>query len=546
MGVEDADKLQDMITQARALPVWASNNVSGYRTGTNAQVGMYGKSLRDIATWVAMRESDRDELRSLISWPADREYRVDPLPDRIAQSFSDLLFGEDPTFIAPADGDQDSLDDIVEENDLPSELRRWASDASSEGEIWWRIYVDKNMSHRPIIEAHSRLDVIPYFVGRRIAAAAFVSDIIDEKVMIEGQLATVVWRHIEIQTEGYSRNLLYRGSLAGLGVPVPLTDRVEVEDLPEEWPHDLPYMLAGRIPNKLGRDWRIGISDYQGIKDLLLDLNEARSIMAENARNTMKSRMIVPTSALDEDGNFDAGTDVIPAESTDNVDLGGNNKGPFAVLEYTYQAAPIIEHIDSLVSTALTRVGLAEQFTGGGRQMEGQSFSGTALRTRMIPTTLAASGKARFFDDAVPKILRCAAAVDSLPSEKGGCGNSWSNVSDLPSMERSDVLPEDAGEETNRHVAAVGGEIESVETAVRAMHKDWSDKDVEDELQRIKDDRDEFGIGAPKPPPPGGIPGPGAVPTPNDNGNGATPDPALTGQPAGGTPEAAQQAAAQR
>src|SRR5436853_2200639 len=101
MGVEEADQLEAIITNARSWPIWGANAVGmvpGQDVNVYARAGMYGESLRDIATWVALREADRDKIKHLISWPNDREYRFDPLPQRICGAYSDLLYGEDPDF----------------------------------------------------------------------------------------------------------------------------------------------------------------------------------------------------------------------------------------------------------------------------------------------------------------------------------------------------------------------------------------------------------------------------------------------------------------
>jgi hypothetical protein len=498
MSAEEADDLQEIIEKAQSLPVWNQTGLGGLKLDIFSQGGMFGRSLRDIALWVALRESDRDGVKGLISnWPADRDYRVDPLPDRICQAFADLLFGEDPSFTPGQEGDREALEALVEANDLPSEFRRWSADCSSEGEIWWRVYSNSEISDFPIVEAHSRLDVLPLFRGRRIPAVGFFSDLWTNEVQIEGQLHIEVWRHVEIQTQGYVRNLLYKGDLVSLGQERPLTDRPETQDLEEEWDHGLEVMLAGRVPNKLGRDWRLGLSDFQGIRDQLLDLNEARTIMAENARLTARKRMVVPAAALDANGNFDAGSDVLTVESLDTDLDDKGSKGPYAILEYTFDASALIAYIDDLIKVALTRVGLTPQFGSGedSGSSRGGAFSGTALRTKLIPTRLAAAGKARYWDDAIPKIVQALQLVDALPTESGGCGHHWTGPKDLPVVERSNALPEDPTEEVTRHVAAVAGEVESVETAVRELNPDKDDKWVNEELDRIKEDRTTFGIG---------------------------------------------------
>jgi hypothetical protein len=337
------------------------------------------------------------------------------------------------------------------------------------------------------------------------------------------------------------RHSLYEGTNSGLGNKVPLNNRPETEPLPEEWDHGLDIMLAGRIPNKLGRDYRLGVSEYQGVRDLLLDLNEAHSIMAENARNTAKARMVVPASAIDEDGHFDAGKDVVVAESLDESLEGKDKTGPYAVLEYNFQATPLLTYMDNLINTILSRVGLAEQFVQGTKSSsQGQAFTGTALRTRLIPTTLAAAGKARYWDDGAPKMVLAMQLASSLPVEKGGTGQTWAKPDEEPSMKRSSVLPEDQNEETQRHVMGVQGEIESIQHAVEQLHPDWSKDDVKEEVDRIREDRQGPALGdggKDLPPNPEGGPG-SAVPGPGEIGGSEQPGvtPPVDGQTPGKTP----------
>lgn len=491
MAHAEADQLFDILTGGSGWPLWGADTagqVGEPTLNTYSRAGQYDISLRDIALWVALRENDRIAVQSHIKWPGNRDYVMDPLPDRIAQAYEDLLFGEDPDFVAGTTADQKNLDEMLEENDLPSQLRRWTGQSISEGETWWRVFVDREASDWPIVDANSRLDVVPLFHGRKIVAAAFIDPLISQKITLEGQTQIEMYRHVEIQTDKLTRNYLFKGTFSSLGDAVALTDRPETEALDPEWEHGIPMMLAGRIPNKLGRDWRLGTSEYHGVKDLILQLNEAHTIMAENARNTAKARMVVPQAALGDDGKFDAGQDVIVAESLD-TELDGNTKGPFVVLEYNFQADALLRYMDNLVSIILTRVGLAEQFIGSSRMGEGQAFTGTALRTRLIPTTLAAAGKGRFYDDIVPKILLAMQQVSALPHEQGGTGQSWSDAKAKPTMKRTSVLPEDQAEETQRHVMGVQGEVESIQTAVEQMHPDWNQQDVKEEIDRIREDR---------------------------------------------------------
>lgn len=532
MSIEDADFIQRIIEQQQTV-------TTAHERWVQDQIALYS----------ALRESDADRMKAMITWPQDRTYVVDPLAPTIAEAFADLLFGEDPTITAaqaeqanskaspfsqmqpdedadvgpdedvPPDADQaqdeasnqdqDWLDDLIEANDLPSELRRSEAVCSSEGEVWWRIYVDRGQMPHPILEWMSRSHVRPYFRGRKLLCAAFVSDIHREEIQGE---ESILYKYVQLQTDGYVRNLLYRGTLTQLGNSVPLDERPETAMLEEEWSHGLG-MLAGRIPNKLGSDRRFGISDYRGVKELLLALNEATTIGHENVRLVAKKRMVVPPSALGEDGRFDASEDVLIGDEPLDQELGGKTtSGKFGVLEYSFDANALISYKSDLAGIILTRVGIAQQFVNANSRSgtsEGMAQSGTALRLRLIPTTLAAQGKARFWDDALPKILMLMQLVDALPEEQGGFGRSWAMPGEPPAIERSQPLPQDETEQITNHAAAVGAEIESRRSAIADLHPDWSDDQIEEELNQIKSEISIFGLpgkGAGAPPAPGADP----------------------------------------
>lgn len=436
------------------------------------------QSVREtILLWQAFRESDRTRLTPDL-WERDRKLIIDPLPERIAEAFADLIFGEDPEFTAADDTDQDNVDGLIDDNDLPSELQRAEAICSSEGEVWWRILIDKDAALYPRIEWHSRLACIPLYRGRDVIAVAFFST-----VASEGEGARV-WRYLEVQAAGINLNRLYRGASDKLGERVKLTDQDATKDLRDEWRHDLPGLLAGRVVNRVGRNPRLGISDYAGVRDLLDALNEAATIGQENARLTAKKRVVIPQRFLDKDGNFPTGAEVIIATETDqDPDKPGQG---LAQVEFSFDAAALIAYKSDLTDTILTRCRVAPQLVG--RQTGNTPESGTALRARLLDSVLAANGKARFWDDALPKVLSLAAQADALPGEKGGNGRKWAKPAEPPSVKRASVLPEDESDIAERHALEVQAEIKSRQTAIEEAHPDWSEERVTEELRRIRED----------------------------------------------------------
>jgi hypothetical protein len=471
VSIEHADRLQARIEAATQWPPKDEQ-----------------RTHQRIREWVAFHEADEETLRTTAGWNTERPYLVDPLPEKITGAHTNLIFGEDTTFTAEDEADQPILDALIEENQVPSELQRARDLCGSEGEVWWRIRVDRSVFEYATVEWHSRLNVIPLTVGPRVVACAFVSLIEDE-----GQ----AWRYVEIHSDGVQRNLLYSvGSTntvtGGVGSPVRLDTRPELADLDDERLHDLP-MLAGRIVNKLGRDPRVGVSEYQPIRGLLLALNEATSIGAENARLTLKARAVVLESAattVDQGPDGTGGRKVVPVDKdfllvTQPAGSEPGLEDPaniFKVLQYRFDADALVTYDGHLTDKICTRASVAPQLVG--RHTE-QAQSGAALRARLLDSILAAHGKARAWDDALPHIIGLAQRVDALPEEQGGLGRQWADPLGLPAVERASVLPEDVTEETARHVALVGAQIESVETAIRDIHADWSGERVQDELERL-------------------------------------------------------------
>lgn len=452
--------------------------------------GRYKKVSEELGLYIAFRESNRGRLKEDADWEdADRYYQIDPLAPKISDAFASLLYGRRPTLTPKAESDAKRLDEIAEENGFPALLQRAVRTSSSEGEVWWRAKIDKELADVPIIEWHSRTSVYPLWIGPRLAAAAFVSRYDTDDV--SDHPTAVVYRHFEIHERGEVVNVLYEGTKGTLGSRVELTAFGEVAELTEVWQHDLPGMICGRIPNVEGVDPTLGVSDYYRIKDMLHDLNEALTIGAENARMTLKQRMIAPASAFDKEGNLRDqevwSSDSLDAEMPDE----GPRGAPFRVLEYDFKAEQIIEWRRGLAEDALGRIGIVPQFVGAGSTQEGLAQSGTALKVRLIPTTAAGEERGQFWDDrrgGLPGILTCVQMLDTLPLEDGGFGVKWVDAETPPAVERGSTLPEDETEVIDRNSVAVSGNIRSRQVAVEEQHPDWSDDQVREELVRIRKD----------------------------------------------------------
>lgn len=529
MSVEHADQLQDLLETGR--DEWPLKQERAI--------------LARVAEWAALSTSDSTMLQALCSWQAGSNqnlpYVVDPLPERVKDAFADLIFGAETDFEAQPETegaestDQELLDDLVDENDLPTELQAAAAQCVAEGEVWWRVYVDRDAFEHPVIEWHSRADVLPLYRGRKLLAVAFISDLSnlapDAPVLRVGddndpagttmwrQEATstgsdpVVWRYVEIQTGGMTRNLLYRGERNKLGEGQPLQAHEQTADLPDQWIHDLEaqsragrpvrVMLAGRVTN--GQcSARLGRSQYAGARDLFYELNKLASVGSRNVELTMQKRAVVNADVVGAmvAAKLAANPDMDPAEVARTVrssvalpdafmaprpnrdDMG--EQVPMGVLEFSDAWAEALLAWDGgLTDKILTRCRVAPQLVG--RHTE-DAATGPALRARLLDSVLAADGKARAWDDALPRLIRAAQLVDALAEERGGCGHDWSSPDEPPVVVRSSVLPEDEGEEVVRHAAAVGARIESRRTAIERLNPEFDEDRVTEELALIDAD----------------------------------------------------------
>lgn len=461
--------------------------------------------LRHLNTWAAIREGDVDALRTVAGWTdARKRYRVDPLGERIADAWAHYLVGDEPMVRPADDADAELMADLIEVNEFASELERAAVLCVSEGEIWPRIYVDPVAAPRPLLDWVSRRNIVPQWLGVRLAAAGIFTELVKPKNAPDG----AVYRHVEIHTPGLVTNVLFLGTNDKLGDEVDLDSHTVTAGLLPAWQTGISGFLIGRVPNRLRSDRRIGVSDYAGILDTLLDLNEATIIGAHNARLTARKRAVISASVVrpslgdgeltpEERPNgasnppaarFDSAEEVFLEDPLDG-ELGRDRSDPFRIIEYSFDAASLIEWQRHLVETAITRVGLAAQYLGAGSGADGYAISGTALRLRLIPTDKTGRGKARYWDDALPRILSTMAQLDAAPVEGRGFARSWSSADQAPTVDRGAGLPEDELEEAQRHSYLVNAGIESIETAVRELHPDWDEAKIGDEVKRIRDDR---------------------------------------------------------
>jgi hypothetical protein len=434
-----------------------------------------------IELFAALRESEADLLKPTwwdTEYPNNTGYVIDPLAARIPGVWSDMLWGEDPQIEPAIKGDTDELEQLVDDNDLTSSLQ-WAEEiCSSEGEVWSRLVVEPAIQSVQI-EWHSRLNVIPLFIGRKLVAAAVIS-VLDYDTETQEE-----WIYIEYHTDGTVINRLYRHRYGTpLGDPVSLADQEETAQLRDTWNTGLP-MLVDRVHNKLGGDWRVGISDLKGVAGLLLALNEITNIGQENARLTAKQKVVIPQRFLDAQGRLPKGAEIIIASEVDADP--DKIKNDFAMIEWEFDADAIIKYKSDLTDIILTRARVAPQLVG--RHTE-TAQTGPALRARLVDTILAGNSKGKIWDKKLPRIISLAAQLENRSPMQGGLGKGWRSPQKPPTIKRKSSLPEDEESKSRRIVTEVNAKVKSQETAVEELNPTWGPARVSEEMTRIKNEQE--------------------------------------------------------
>jgi hypothetical protein len=428
----------------------------------------------EVELFSAFRTSDDTRLRqeASVGWRAP--YIHSPLARLISRASANSLFGELPSFAAGDESDQENIDRLVDENELSAELHRGAMISSSEGEVWGRVVVMPALLDVPMIEFVSSSQVIPDFVGRFVRGATFVTT--------WATSSTERVRLLEYYGPGHVDAQLFRGSTNALGIAVDLASFPPTAGTPERVLTGIDQPLVAFIPNSLDADPSRGFSDYRGIEQRFLALNEAITIGQRNLQLAGRKRAYVDADYLDASGKLPAFEDVFVRHDKDSTM--GEAAKPIQMIEYSFEATALIAWVDQLIDSTLSYAGIAPQSVG--RSVDGGAISGTALRLKMAHSLMEAAGKGRYWDRGVTRLLRFAAVIDSRRTTEGGFGRSWANADELPSITRGDGLPRDDVEAAQIIQSLVAADAISIEERVKLAHPDWSQDQIDAEVEAIE------------------------------------------------------------
>ena len=438
----------------------------------------------DVELYQALLCSDETRLRQEQSIQWNERYLISPVPRMISRAKANLLFGELPEITAGNDTDQERLDFLVEEQGLMAELHRAAVMASAEGEIWGRVVVDPNACAVPIVEFVSRSRVIPHFNGRFVAGATFVT------TWETGRTERV--RLLETYEAGRIESRLYRGTDIRLGLEIDLGSFEYTAGRQERVQTGIDWPLVAFMPNSIDTDPTRGYSDYQGLRDRFLAINDALTVGQDNLDLAGRKRALVDGKYL-RNGQLPKGDDVFIADARVTGD--GVNSKPLQVIDYSFDASETVAWINHLIDSTLSLAGVSPQQVG--RSVDGGAVSGTALRLKMSHSLLEAAGTGRYMDRGITRLLHAAQILDARTAADGGFGRKWTEPDTPPSIVRQDGLPRDDTEAAAQLVQLVNADAISLEQRVAFLHPDWTEAQRVEEIDRLR--AEHTGLVAPEP-----------------------------------------------
>lgn len=137
------------------------------------------------------------------------------------------------------------------------------------------------------------------------------------------------------------------------------------------------------------------------------------------------------------------------------------------------------EHVTRLIKYMLAVSKTSPQAAG---LEEGKGDSGVALLYLWIQSVIKAEAIKDKFDAGIKDAIRkCMLLENAL----GSGGLKVAN----PVIEWGEMLPKADSEKDTEEIEKYSGGVQSLETTVRRMHPDWSEKAIEEEIQKIQDEQ---------------------------------------------------------
>ena len=415
-----------------------------------------------------------------------------PLAGDIASASADLLFSEAPRLVVPeahaerasqaAKTTQEELLVLADKAGLQNRLLEAADQCAGVGGVYLRVVWDTQVADHPILAPMPGDAGIPEFRWGRLVAVTFWRVVYND--------GTQVWRHLErhelVNGRGVILHGLYKGTHDNLGQKVSLDAHPATAGLEEVVPvpggglavRYVPNMLPARRFRHVPLGMALGQADIAGAEGLLDALDEVYTSWVRDIR-LAKARVLVPKEYLErgEDGRFRFDRDqevFVPLE----MDPTGQASGPITLTQFAIRTQEHEQAALHLIERIVDHAGYAPQTFG--LRIEGRAESGTALRIRERKTFVTASRKQRYWQRPLEEILQV-----MLAAHREVFGATGVDPDLEVKVQFEDSIAPSTLELAQTAEVLARAKAASTETLVRLVHPDWSDEQVQKEVDRI-------------------------------------------------------------
>lgn len=440
-----------------------------------------------VRAWRLDRADDDDDA-SLVA-PL-REFITYPAPKIAARTLAAFLFGEEAKIVS--ENAADELAAVIEDNQLHALNHEAGVTAAAEGEIYYKVDWNREVSATALLTAISGAYVFPLFRYGRLDEIAFV-----RRLEHDHKDQRKVCRHVEIRTRGVILNRLFIGSPTALGAELDLEANEETEELEERIETDIDDILARHVPFFRTARSPHGVSIFAGAEGLIEGIHSLYTQDQHDAEMS-KRRVAVPSAYLKRTASgrpkFDRNMDVMELDDAAAGAIGGSQT-PIQAIEFS-DSTVMGQRISQRFDEFLLACGIAPQ--SAGRDVSGAAESGTARKLAQALTLQTTAVAARYFKPGVRDICRLAIMVGR---KHLGAGSS-DGEDPIVKVEMSDGIAEDPVEVSTIIGTLSGAAAISTREKVRRLHPDWTEEMVEAEVEQINEDE---GLKLPAPMPIGGI-----------------------------------------
>lgn len=445
--------------------------------------------------YIAAYSGDRHELNATsdrgMFWARAGKAKVHvPVAADIAATSADLLFSEEPQFMcydeATEDNESDQqhrLDALVELNGMHGKLNEAAESAAALGDVYLKLNWRADDVPFPILSVVQGDSAWPEFMFGMLQCLHFFS------VLKRETDTDTVYRMYERYEKGRILTAVFRGGRDNLGNEMP-EETLAQFGLEREVIPPVDDMLAVHIPNmrpnRAFRDGGLGRSDFDGLRTLMDSLDETYSSWMRDVR-LAKARLIVPAEFLRRkpadmfNGDnrftyeFDEDVETLVAFDIDPERSGAGITPSQFQIRSNEHAMTCMDLLRNIVSIA----GYAPQSFG--IDITGMAQSGTALHIREKKSYNTRGKKQTYWKSQLEAIMTAMVHLDAALFPDAG-----SDADDNVKVKFADSMSNDLSTMSAALQMLNGAATISTEVKVAMLHPDWTQKQIAEEVERVK------------------------------------------------------------